>query len=177
MAKKTKKKQLKNIILANAIIIFLIIAALTIFILRLLPDKEEQFQGNPTKFDVNGKTYALTDYASSATPWLLEKGLMNTEVNDTTFMLFDFGKPGMNAFWMKNTYSPLDIIWMDYDASTHLAEVNFLVNATPCVEYDPGQANCKIYWPNAAGNYVLEAKAGFAEKNQITIGTKIKFTQ
>jgi uncharacterized membrane protein (UPF0127 family) len=51
----------------------------------------------------------------------------------------------------------------------------YIVNATPCVSYSQNQTDCKIYDPGANANYVLEAKAGFAEQSNLSVGSHIKF--
>jgi uncharacterized membrane protein (UPF0127 family) len=100
---------------------------------------------------------------------------MNATVTNSTFMLFYFGQPGIYSFWMKDTYSQLDIIWLNYSGSTGMAKVVYVVDAPPCVNYSSDQSGCRIYTPSSEANYVLEAKAGFAERNNMTVGSSIKF--
>jgi uncharacterized membrane protein (UPF0127 family) len=128
--------------------------------------------GTPTAFVLYNRSYGITVYES--TTQQLEKGLMNATVTNSTFALFNMGSPGIYPFWMKDTYYPLDIIWLDYNQSTRLASVVYIANATPCVSYSANQTDCIIYTPTAYANYVLEAKAGFAEQEGIGIGTKLR---
>ncbi len=127
----------------------------------------------PASLTVNNETYGITAYAY--TPAQQEKGLMNATVANSTIMLFGFPSLGTYSFWMKDTYAPLDIIWLDYNQSSRSAVVVYVVNAIPCIEYSANQSNCRIYSPNSYSNYVLEAKSGFAGENNITEGTVIRF--
>lgn len=57
-----------------------------------------------------------------------ERGLMFRHIlPQDQAMLFDFGKPKPTAFWMKNTYIPLDMLFVRQDGTiAHIAE-----NAVP----------------------------------------------
>ncbi len=127
----------------------------------------------PQSFVVNNSTYQITAYEHTSQQ--LEQGLMNVTVTNRTFALFYFGEPGIYPFWMKDTYSQLDMIWLNYSQSTGMGMVVYIANATPCADYDSNQTNCIIYTPTAYANYVLEAKAGFVQQNQIRVGTSIRF--
>ncbi|MGI0100433.1 MAG: DUF192 domain-containing protein [Candidatus Micrarchaeaceae archaeon] len=130
-------------------------------------------QQSMSAFAVNGNTYRISAYAYTQSQQ--EKGLMNSTVTNSTFMLFYFGKHGIYPFWMKDTYSQLDIIWLNYSAATHIARVVYMVNATPCIDYDKSQANCAVYIPTAYSNYVLETKSGFVNSENISTGTELRF--
>jgi len=153
-----------------ALIAFLAaVMAITSYLLLVsLPPKVQ-----PTAFELNGKTYQITAYALNTTEQ--EKGLMNATVTNMTFMIFSFGNAQIYPFWMKNTYSQLDIMWVDYNASSMSGRIVYWVNATPCDSYDHSQISCKIYAPSGIANYVIETKAGFAEQNNLKIGDKIRF--
>ncbi len=154
---------------------YLVIAVIVIAIALILTYEFTQNQRGaiPTSFTLNNRTYALTAYA--ATPKALENGLMNATVTNGTFMLFYFGQqPGMYPFWMKDTYSPLDIIWLNYSSATGLARVVYIANATPCISYSPNQGNCTIYTPTAYANYVLEARAGFVQRSGVNLGSELR---
>lgn len=127
----------------------------------------------PIAFEVNNKTYNITAYAYTTRQQ--EKGLMNSTATNATFMLFYFGNSGIYPFWMKNTYSQLDIIWLNYSAQEKMARIVYTVNATPCADYSKNQDNCTIYTPDAYANYVIEAKSGFIEQNMLKEGTEVRF--
>ena len=125
----------------------------------------------PTSFTVNNSTYNFTAYALNFS--VQEKGLMNTTVTNTTFMLFVFAAPNIYPYWMKNTYTQLDIIWIDAKNST--GRIVSIVNATPCDSYDPNQTQCVIFTPKDNANYVIETKYGFVEKQKLQIGDTVTF--
>lgn len=125
--------------------------------------------GLPTRFTVNGKsfpiTYTATDSAERA------RGLMDTSITNSTTMLFVFPSPGTYSFWMLDTNSSLDIIWID--ASGGSGTVVYIVEgAASC--YLP--ILCTTYTPSGPANYVVEAKAGFAVANGIEVGTAVSFS-
>lgn len=122
----------------------------------------------PTKFTVNGKSYAITKAAT--TDAQRQAGLMNTRVTNSTIMLFAFPTSGHYQFWMYDTNTSLDIIWVETNGD--VGRVVYLVNsAPPCYV----AVSCQDYTPTADANYVLEAKSGFAQANLITIGSTIQF--
>ena len=127
----------------------------------------------PTGFEVNNITYNFSAYAYTTQEQ--EAGLMNATVTNKTFMLFAFNRSGIYSFWMKNTYDPLDIIWLNYSNSTQTANVVYFVHAQPCIDYNQSQLRCPIYTPELNANYVLESKIGFVNQSGIKNGTQIKF--
>lgn len=90
------------------------------------------------------------------------KGLMyRKEMARDRGMLFIFDRQEIQSFWMKNTYLSLDLIFIDESKKV----VGVLANVPPLNEQSR-----KIDQPS---RYVLEANAGWALENQISIGTKI----
>ncbi len=81
-------------------------------------------------------------------------------------MLFIFEEEQRYAFWMKNTYIPLDIIWMNKDKQV----VFIKKNAQPCER----QA-CGNYAPGKEALYVLEVNAGSVGSAGINIGDMASF--
>ncbi|MDE1768178.1 MAG: DUF192 domain-containing protein [Candidatus Micrarchaeota archaeon] len=117
-------------------------------------------------FIFNGVNYKFTSVA--LTQQQQEQGLMNSSVNQSTFELFVFPSPAIYPFWMKDTYSPLDIIWINQST------VVFITNATPCVSYSKDQSNCTVYVPSKPSNYVIEAAAGFVNRTGMHIGSQVQ---
>jgi uncharacterized membrane protein (UPF0127 family) len=90
------------------------------------------------------------------------QGLMNRkELPEGQGMLFDFQRDQEVAFWMKNTYIPLDMIFIRSDGRImRIAE-----NTVPLSE--------KIVPSNAAVRGVLEVIAGTTRKLGIAVGDKV----
>lgn len=122
----------------------------------------------PSDFTVNGKTYTFTYVATDDAQ--RAAGLMNRRVTNTTTMLFAFPSMGTYQFWMYDTNTSLDMIWISATGSTGTV-VYVYSNAQPCYS----QSACPIYGSSILANYVIESKAGFAKANDIEVGTTVRF--
>ena len=77
-------------------------------------------------------------------------------------MIFTFSKPKKTAFWMKNTYIPLDLIFVNaQNRISGIAE-----NAQPLSE--------KLIYSPAQTIAVIELKAGTAQKNNLHRGMTVE---
>lgn len=94
-----------------------------------------------------------------------QTGLMyRKSMQDNQAMLFIFDDVDYRSFYMKNTYIPLDIIYLD--AQGKLTSVQD--RAEPMNETSlPSKAPSK---------YVLEINAGLTEKFDLRIGDRIEYT-
>ncbi len=93
-----------------------------------------------------------------------QTGLMYREsMNDNQAMLFIFPDEQIHNFYMKNTALPLDIIFIKED----LTIASFQENTVP---YDESGLSSQV-----PVKYVLEVKAGLAQKWLLEIGDKIMF--
>lgn len=82
-------------------------------------------------------------------------------------MLFIFQKAGPYLFWMKNCKFPIDIVWLNEQK-----EVIFISEKTPPCKADP----CPNYGPlDKNALYVIEVASGFAEKEKLKLGMKVRF--
>ena len=116
----------------------------------------------PTSITVNGKTYSFT-YVARCQPQR-EAGLMNRKVTNETTMLFAFPYFSSWSFWMQDTNTSLDMIWINATGST--GRVVYLALGTQ-------PYSTSIITPTASANYVIEAKSGFAYENGISVGTTV----
>jgi uncharacterized membrane protein (UPF0127 family) len=82
-------------------------------------------------------------------------------------MVFIFQPPGIHTFWMKNTYVPLDIIWMN-----ERFEVQDIEHSAPPCKADP----CSSYGPMRQTSYVLEVRGGTAESEGLKVGDRLEIT-
>jgi uncharacterized membrane protein (UPF0127 family) len=100
------------------------------------------------------------------TPEKRATGLMNiTSLKDDEGMIFVFEEPQQVSFWMKDTYIPLDMIFVDEDMQI----VKVVVNATPLKE-DAYNSPKKV-------KYVLELRGGISAEKGYTISDKIKLAE
>lgn len=81
-------------------------------------------------------------------------------------MLFIFDEEDYYSFWMKNTYFPLDMLWLDSNRFiVHIEE-----NVPPC-PVEP----CPSYRPARPARYVLELVSGSVKKHGLKIGDRPDF--
>lgn len=123
----------------------------------------------PSAFTIDGKNIPFTYTAT--TPAERMTGLMNRKITNATTMLFAFPAADKWQFWMYDTNTSLDMIWVNATGDSGVV-VYLVTSAPPCYN----SISCSVYTPTAAANYVIEAKSGFAAANGIAIGTAIQFT-
>jgi hypothetical protein len=97
-----------------------------------------------------------------------QRGLMfRRELPSAAGMLFLFENPGRYGFWMFNTLTPLDILWLDSDRRV----VFVSANTPPC---PPGTA-CPTYGSDVVAQFVLELAAGQAASHALTVGDQLEW--
>ena len=98
----------------------------------------------------------------AVTPAEHEVGLMNRrELPRGTGMLFDFGEPQMASFWMKDTYVPLDMLFIAADGTIlGIAEDTTPLSLQPIMSPGPVKA-------------VLEVLAGTSRRQGISPGDRV----
>ncbi len=137
--------------------ILIIVIALTILTIFIISKKEN------TKIIFENNKEISVEIADSYAE--RENGLMfRKNLDKDKGMFFIFEDSAIRNFWMKNTYIPLDIIFID----ENFAIVNIAENAQPCIN-EP----CQTYSSLKPAKYVLEVNAGFSEENGIREGEKI----
>ena len=95
------------------------------------------------------------------------QGLMYRDrLRPNTGMLFIFQTAGDQAFWMKNTLIPLDMIFIDVDGRvTHVAHDVQPCRADPCPSYPTNPVRAL---------YVLELAAGMARQHGVEAGKTLR---
>ena len=99
------------------------------------------------------------------TPEAQVRGLSERiELKANEGMLFVFDYSNKYSFWMKDMNFPIDIIWI----GENLRVVYIKKDAQP-------ESYPESYEANQDAKYVLEVVAGFADKNNLREGDKVKF--
>lgn len=112
--------------------------------------------------EIKGQT--IYAYIADA-PAKQTKGLMfKKDLKENYGMFFIHDKEYMYPYWMKDTYIPLDIIWID----SNYKVVHIAKNTLPCM-----QEACKIYSPARIAKYVLEVNGGWSDTYDLNIGDTI----
>ncbi|OEY73554.1 DUF192 domain-containing protein [Salegentibacter salarius] len=112
----------------------------------------------------SGDTIQQIDIEIADNSYERETGLMYREsMEDDQGMLFIYDNEAPRAFYMKNTYIALDIIYFASDSTA----VSFQKNAQPQDETSlPSEAPAQ---------FILEINAGLADDWNIEVGDKIDF--
>ena len=111
----------------------------------------------------DGSVITSINIEIAETPGSREKGLMDRGLSDfKNGMLFVFQDVEPRTFWMRNTPTSLDIIFVAED----LRIVNIAQNTTPMSD--------QLYSSEFPAKYVVEVKAGFTERYGLKKGNKIR---
>ncbi len=118
--------------------------------------------GNGVLISETGDTLAALELEFAKTIEAKEYGMMyRRNMKTNRGMLFFMGEMRFQSFWMKNTYVPLDIIYIDDQFSI----VSIQKNARPLNETSlPSEG---------PASYVLEINAGLSDKWGLKPGTKL----
>ncbi len=92
----------------------------------------------------------------------IQKGLMFVkELTDTSGMIFIFNKPEMKQFWMKNTFIPLDILFINENYQ--------IVQIHKCAK----PLDETLITSKTKVKYAIELNCGIVDKYNIKIGDTI----
>ena len=121
-------------------------------------------EGEATLLKSSGDTIKQIDIEIADNSYERQTGLMYREsMEDDQGMLFIYDDEAPRAFYMKNTYIALDIIYFASDSTA----VSFQKNAQPQDESSlPSEEPAQ---------FVLEVNAGLADDWNIEVGDKIDF--
>jgi uncharacterized protein len=107
---------------------------------------------------------ALVRVELARTPQERARGLMfRKQLDEDAGMLFLFDRTEVLTFWMKNTFVPLDMIFIDADRRV----VGVVQGAQPLTT-----ESRSVGQPS---RYVLEVNAGFAAQHGVGTGTVVEF--
>lgn len=141
------------------------IAGITVAILPLafyLHSRQPQKLPIGASFTVNNQTIQLE---VAREPQELYKGLkFRTVLPPNHGMLFIVNKPDIISLWMKDTYVPLDMIFLK-DGEIK----NIVRKAPPCKRKE-----CLTYSSNYPVNQIIELPAGSADSLGLNIGKSIQ---
>lgn len=145
-------------------LLLFIFAALLIILPIYVKQKEDSKAAFPTgniKFlTKNGEKNFFIEIAEEKHEQ--KKGLMfRKQLDENSGMLFVFEDQMRISMWMKNTYIPLDMVFID----SSLKVVEIVRNTNPLSE--------KIISSREPARYVLEINAGMAEKSGLNIGDSV----
>lgn len=143
-----------GILLLSVILLLLVLNEFT-FIFR---------RGSCEDFSSNTKRIHKLYVKIANTPYLRKIGLMNRKepLLDRHGLLFDYNGYTNNSFWMKNTYIPLDILFLD----DSMIIIDYAENTIPM---DLRKISSKVEY-----RYGIELNAGSIQKFKMNIGDKIK---
>jgi len=120
------------------------------------------FVGHPmATLKSTGKQYQLEIVSTAASQ---EKGLGGRRsMASDKGMIFVFGSPMVQCFWMKDMQFPLDIIWLNSAKQVTKIAANVSPDTYP-----------QKYCSDSTTKYVIELNAGEAEKANMHIGTALE---
>lgn len=119
---------------------------------------------NEGKVCCNGRCFFVE---LAITPQERSKGLMfRKSLAPDQAMLFVYEDEQSRSFWMKNTYIPLDIVWLD--SQRKITGVS--ADARPCLDGD-----CVFYRSPGPVQYVLEVNSGIAQNCGLKPGAECVF--
>ena len=133
------------------------------FCLSLSAFAAEVFDKQPlTIITKDGKSHAFT-VELAVTPRQREQGLMNRrEMAPDHGMLFAFGETRQVFMWMKNTYLPLDMLFIGKDGKVRTIKEN----AEPLSE--------SIIDSKGPIDYVLELNGGTVKRLRLRTGSRVQ---
>jgi uncharacterized protein len=122
---------------------------------------------DPRSFPPRGSAWVIFDGDTvvaevADTPAAMERGLMErTEVPDGTGMLFVYEDMDTRQFWMRNTYVPLDIAFLDMDQ--RIVDIQAMEPETE-----------ELTVSAAPAMFALEVRQGWFEEQGIEVGAEAR---
>ena len=143
----------------TAIRVFLFIVSIFLLSVSFSAQANETFIKDQVRIHAESGEELLFDVEVALSKDQQEQGLMfRTSLPEQTGMLFVFKNVRKRSFWMKNTYIPLDIVFLDENGEI----VGIHLNAKP-------ESEESIESP-APAQYVIELDAGQASALALRVG-------
>jgi|YelNatPaOPRAMG01_1025707.scaffolds.fasta_scaffold02018_13 uncharacterized membrane protein (UPF0127 family) len=164
------KNKISNTVKIVAIIIVLILAVVLFFpnlLKKHHEDSEYMFRKDGTLTFLSDSNKVLTniDIQIASSEFDRELGLMyRKHMKENNGMLFIFPNEEVQNFWMRNTFIPLDMIFVNSKK-----EIVTIQHATQTL-------SDQTYSSNAPAQYVIEVNAGFCNRFNIKKGDLINWT-
>jgi uncharacterized membrane protein (UPF0127 family) len=138
----------------------ILVATATISLVSFL--RQVQDVPSTVTMKIDSKSYTL---GVAATPAVQHLGLGNRIwLPENKGMLFEFGKPAVQCFWMKDMHFPLDMIWVSSGKRVEYLQTSVSPDSYP-----------HTYCPNVQAKYVIELNAGEVNKTSIYTGETLHF--
>jgi uncharacterized protein len=123
--------------------------------------------GAEVVFRPRGAPEARVAVEVARTPRQIQLGLMyRTHLPPEAGMLFMFGRPKVQRFWMKNTLIPLDMIFV----SSEMVVAGVVENAQP-------KTMTSRSVPGVVSQFVVEVNAGWAKAHGVEVGVPVEFVR
>lgn len=171
---KISSHKLTLIVMGVVLVVFLLIKVAPFFESHTFPKagkvmvkpKEPKFSHEGTAWVVSqlGDTISKISIEIAETKQEISKGLMyRKSMDENNGMLFIFPDMDNRSFWMKNTFIPLDIIFITDDGEVD----SFYKKTTP--------QSKKSLPSNGQAKFVLEVNGGYMEKHGIGLNSRLIF--
>jgi len=165
------QKPVKNKIYFRVIAVILVAVIAVFFIFSEFIKKDEKDSdyvfrkdGTLTFFDSANTVKTNAEIQIADNEFEEELGLMyRKQMDENKGMLFIFQKPDIQTFWMRNTFIPLDMIFVNADKI-----IVTIQKATKTL-------SDQTYSSTAPAQYVIEVDAGFCERHNIKVGDKVSW--
>ncbi len=121
-------------------------------------------EGELTFYSENNKQLAKIDIEIADTEYDRQLGLMKRKsMEENEGMLFIFPGESLKSFWMRNTFIPLDMIFVNANKEIVTIHKNTKVLSD------------QSYPSSAPAEYVIEVNAGYTDKYKIKEGDKVSW--
>ena len=175
------KKEHRLIVLDYILAGFFLIVIIYMYEIRRTPTISPATFGTPITSTTPNVSSAIASHISTTAPEPLSLLFARTDTERDLGlgqraslpadegMLFIFNTPAQYAFWMKDMSFPIDMIWLDADFNI----VYIASNVSPATYPE-------TFSPNPTSEpslYVLETNAGYAARNELTIGEPLGFVK